>query len=108
VYFSFLFDASQHGINVYVNTDGTVTAGRPSYRGFRLRMIDLFRHVGRTAKSDLASSRLSVCQSACKNSVPTGRIFMKFVILGFFSLENPSEKIKVLLNIWITLLVAHF
>jgi len=37
---------------VYVNTDVTVTKGRPSYRGFRLLMIDPFRRVGRIAKSD--------------------------------------------------------
>ena len=38
----------------------------------------------------LASSCLSVCLSAWKNSAPTGRIFMKFDILSIFrkSVEN--------------------
>ena len=39
-----------------------------------------------------ASSCLSVCRSTWNNSAPTGGIFMKFDVLGFF--ENLSRKLK--------------
>ena len=40
----------------------------------------------------LASSRVSVCPSAWNNLPPTGRIFMKFYIWGFF--DSLSWKFK--------------
>jgi hypothetical protein len=56
-------------------------------------MCFVFRRFSQNCgKRLLASSCLSVRPSAWNNSAPTGRIFMKFNIRGFF--ENLSRKLK--------------
>jgi hypothetical protein len=63
-----------------------------------------FRHVRKTANSDHQlrlvhlSFRPSVPSSACNNSTPAGRIFVKFYIWVFF--QNVSMKFQSQWNMW--------
>ena len=56
----------------------------------------IFRCVGKIAKPPLASSCMYVRPSAWNNSVPTGRILMKFWYLSIF--RKSVEKIQVSLK----------
>jgi hypothetical protein len=55
-------------------------------------LISYFRRDRKITKRDLAWSCLFVHPSAWNNPAPTGRIFMKPSIWGFF--ENPPRKLE--------------
>ena len=54
----------------------------------------VFRRVTRVAKKTSINLVISVCPSTWNNSVPTGRIFVKFNIWVVFLFENQSRKLK--------------
>jgi hypothetical protein len=60
------------------------------------RFLGEFSKLRKALISFVMSVRLSVCPSAWNNSVPTGRIFIKFGVLSIF--RKSVEKIQVLLK----------
>jgi hypothetical protein len=61
-----------------------------------VQFLGAFVKSRKASTSFVISVRPSVCPSAWNNSAPTGRIFMKFDIRGFF--ENLFEIIQVSLK----------
>ena len=63
---------------------------------FSLKLLSLgaFVNLRKATISFVVSARPSLCLSAWKNSFPTGRIFVKFDIWGFF--RKSGEEIQVL------------
>jgi len=55
-----------------------------------------FRHVRKIAISDYQLRHVSVRPSAWNNSVPIGKIVMKFDVLSIY--RKPFEEIKILLK----------